>query len=361
MLIKNHFILVIRIKVILRNILFLFCIFSYSLDIQAQTEPDTISFIHVSDIHFCNLDGYHPLFVEKRQHYGNIKNSLHDFFRLIPGKYKSDFIVITGDMIDFYEAESRDGSMIGTQIERFVNLAKICNIPIYMALGNHDIASYWISNNSMQSNQLHAMKARSQWIKNANCFKKGTYYSRTYQVDTTTYKLIFLDNGYYSPDRKDRVAKGLPSNIIDKYQLLWLDEQLKHSKKEVVLIFTHIPIFPPYKKEIRSSRNKYFLDLNDTLPTYHVYHESTNETKREWNLRTLLRRNASDRILIFSGHKHSTAYYKVQLSEDFSIDQILTGAFGRDTRNWRLIKLTSNRILISYPGIDDIQYHISTD
>jgi DNA repair exonuclease SbcCD nuclease subunit len=265
-------------------------------------------------------------------------------------------------MTDFYEAETNKGSMKGTQIEQFLELLDPVNIPIYMSLGNHDIASYWVDSTSSHysTNQLHAMQARSKWVRNADCFKNGTYYSRTYQVDTTTYRLIFLDNGYYSPDRKEKNNKDLPPNIVDKYQLLWLSKQLKRSKKDVVLIFTHIPVFPPHEDEIRDSKNTYHLDLSDTIPPVHSY-EETFKSDKDQNLKRIIKDYASDHTVIFSGHKHSTAFYKVQITDDFLIPQVLTGAFGRDSRNWRLIKLTSDSILISYPGVDAVQYSIPID
>ena len=319
-----------------------------------KEKPDTLRFIHITDTHFCNLDGYNSSFAEKRQHYGNVTSSLSEFYELMPGKLKSDFMVITGDMTDFYEAESRTGSMLSTQIEQFINLVDNYNIPTYMTLGNHDIASYWVNeNSSYSSNQLNAEKARAQWIKNASCFKNGTYYSRTFQVDTTTYRLIFLDNGYYSPERK---TKDDAPNIIDKYQLLWLDNQLKISDNDVEIIFMHIPLIAPEQSDLEPSRNKYFLDIQDTLA---IPYERQNETKDKLDLWSVLENNASTKV-VFCGHHHSNVNNKVQVSDDYSLNQVMTGSFARDARNWRLIQLTSDSIIISFPGVDKDQYSIST-
>lgn len=49
--------------------------------------PDTLSFIHVSDLHFCNLTGYHPVFTAKRNHYGEGLEPLKNFFGPFPESY----------------------------------------------------------------------------------------------------------------------------------------------------------------------------------------------------------------------------------------------------------------------------------
>jgi len=110
----------------------------------AAGSPDTISFIHVSDLHFCNLTGYHPLFASMRQHYGNGSGPLVNFFKTVPDKLSSDFLVVTGDMIDYYEAETASGGMLDTEIEQFVMHLDVCNVPVYLTLGNHDISSYFV-------------------------------------------------------------------------------------------------------------------------------------------------------------------------------------------------------------------------
>lgn len=320
--------------------------------INAKEKPDTISFVHISDIHFCNLDSYHPLFINERQHYGGIAEPLLNFLKTIPQKTKSNFIVATGDMVDFYEASTASGRMIDTQVEQFIKCLGASNVPVYMTLGNHDIASYWIDEESKKSHQYNSMKARAAWIRNAACFRDGTYYSRVYQVDETTYRLIFLDNGYYSQGRGE---EGVAPNIIDEYQLLWLDDQLKISENDVEIIFMHIPLLNPDRNDLQLSQNKYFLDISDTLA---IPYERKNQTKDTSDLWRILERNASARI-IFCGHRHSSVNNKVQFSNDYSLNQIMTGSFARDVRNWRLVQLTSDSIIISFPGINKTQYSIS--
>ncbi len=320
---------------------------------NAQVNPDTISFLHISDIHFCNLDSYHPSFIKSRQHYGGAAEPLLNFFKTTPEKIHSDFIVATGDMIDYYEASTPSGRMMDTQVEQFVKYLNACNVPVYMTLGNHDIASYWVDEESRNHYHQHnSMEARATWIRNAACFRGGTYYSRVFQVGETTYRLIFLDNGYYSPEKREA---GAAPNIIDEYQLLWLDDQLKKSDTDVEIIFMHIPLITPDKGDLQSSVNKYFLDMSDTLA---IPYKPKNQAKNTFDLWSVLEKNASAQV-IFCGHHHSSVNNKVQISNDYSINQIMTGSFGRDIRNWRLVQLTSDKIIISFPGINKVQYSIS--
>ena len=116
--------------------------FSMPVAVNAEGNTDTVAFIHITDSHICNLANYHPSFAEKRRHYGEGIKSLMNFFRTVPKMSQSDFVVITGDLIDYYEAETVTGDMLGTQIEQFVKCLDVSTVPVYMTLGNHDIASY---------------------------------------------------------------------------------------------------------------------------------------------------------------------------------------------------------------------------
>ncbi len=322
--------------------------FCFSTTLFASEKPDTISFIQITDLHFCNLDGYQPLIAEKRQHYGKAVKPLTDFFSTIPKKLNSDFVVITGDMIDFFEAESTDGLMLSSQIEQFDRILNVCDVPLYMTLGNHDIASYRVNNESNYiSNQDNSGMARATWIRNVNCFKNGNYYSRTVKVDSIIFRLIFLDNAYYT---KERSEHG-PHFIIDSYQLDWLDRELKKSETDIELIFMHMPLFNPDFEDIKLTRNRYFLNLNDTTA---IKYELKNKNNNFYNI---LEQNSSVR-LIFSGHLHSSVIHDVQFSDNFSLMHIMTGSFGRDSRNWRMIQLTSKNINIFFPGETKLQYSI---
>ncbi len=320
--------------------------------LTGRNKPDTISFIHITDVHFCNLTGYHPVIVQGRQHYGEVTEPLISFFRSVPEKLQSDFIVMTGDMIDYYEGETESGDMLDTQVEQFARLIEKTHIPVYLTLGNHDLESYRVGSGSITyGHQPHAGHARAAWIRNVSCFRNGTYYSRTLQVDTTTYRLIFLDNAYYTPGRPENYTPF----TMDPYQLYWLDNELKKSDTDIEIIFMHMPLINPSPDDLAASRNKYFLDLEDTVA---IKHELKAPDKDTLDLFSVLRQNSSVRLVI-SGHRHSSVAHEVHLSDDYSLTHLMTGAFGRDSRNWRQIQLTGSSIIISFPGDTKSQYVIS--
>lgn len=320
-----------------------------------QNNPDTISFLHISDVHFCNLNGYQPDFVEKRKHFGGIADSFRVWIKEAPRELDADFVVITGDMTDFYQAESINGSLQGTQIEQFLALTEESEVPLYMTLGNHDIASYWMEGKDKFSYQLDVGEARARWVRNADCFKNGTYYSRLIKADQTKYLFIFLDNGFYDLDRrKNKKEKGTAPNLIDEYQLLWLDHQLSRNDYNKAILFTHIPLFTPDTEKLKSSRNTYFLDLMDTIPETQ---EIILSEDGKLDLSEVLNRHPSVKAVV-SGHMHASAHYEVKFPKGHSIHNILSGSFGRDTRNWRKLKLTSDKLIISFPGLDKKQYEI---
>ncbi|KKL89305.1 hypothetical protein LCGC14_1916010, partial [marine sediment metagenome] len=214
----------------------------------------------------------------------------------------------------------------------------VCDVPLYLTLGNHDIASYYVKTGATYSSHMfNAGKARASWIRNTTCFRNGTYYSRIFQVDTTSYRLIFLDNAYKSPDR----GKTGPY-LIDQYQLIWLDNQLKESDSDVEIIFTHMPLIEAYEPD--PSKTGQVIDIKSVDAAS--------------DLVGVLEKNPSAR-LIFSGHKHRNLVYNYQFPGNYILTQVETGAFARDANNWRLIQLTVGSIIISYPGESRTQYLIS--
>lgn len=302
------------------------------------TGKDTITFIHVTDPHVCNLTGFHPFFVQKRQHFGNNFEPLSNFFKSIPEKYKSDFVVITGDNIDYYEAQAESGGTMDNQIEQYARLIESSKVPVYLTLGNHDIASYYVGPDlTYTNNQLNAVRARAAWMRNVNSFRDGTYYSHLFKIDTTDFRFIFLDNAYYgTKEIKDEVLPFL----IDPAQLLWLDAQLKASPDDIEIVFMHMPI----------SHDKPGSNTSEPLATY-------SSKGKFFNLFSVLGRNSSTR-LFFVGHNHENIITNYILPNGNKLTQVMTGAFGYNPNDWRMIKLTNNKIFIYYSGSSKIEYII---
>ena len=305
-----------------------------------SAKPDTLTFIHVTDIHVCNLAGYHPFFTAKRQHFGDNIRTFPVFLDSVSDRRNSDFIVITGDNIDFYEAENEKSEILDTQVEQYARLLDHCEIPVYLTLGNHDITSYIVNSDpAVRWSQVDAERARAAWIRNIPCFKEGTYYSHDFKIDTVTFRLIFLDNSYYA---SEEISDGVLNFIIDQYQLRWLDAQMKASPSDVEIIFMHEPL--PYTA---SSVNK---TLPEPLSGY------SSKTK-SYNLISVLEKNSSAR-LIFAGHKHINSINNYILPDGDNLTQVMTAAFGYDTASWRIIKLTKDNVLISFPGSSKTEYSV---
>ncbi len=296
--------------------------------------PDTLTIIHVTDIHACNLTGYNAYFVSQRQHLSNNISTFADFLKSSLRRYGADILAITGDMIDFYDAETVQGKMLGTQVEQFADLIEISEIPVYLTLGNHDIASYRVPKpSSYTSDQVCSEEARAAWMRNVACFKDGTYYSQIFQVDNLTLRLIFLDNGFLATsDFHD----GVQQFIVDPYQLIWLDNELKASQSDIEIIFTHLPL--PYGKKVSSSI------LSEPISTY------TSKAKY-FNLLTMLEKNSSSKF-IFAGHQHINSINEYIFPDGDKLTQVLTGSFGNEKNNYRIIKITGDKIIISYPGVE---------
>ncbi len=325
--------------------------FNFQVFVVANDRSDTVSFIHITDVHICNLINYHAGFAEKRKHFGNGIEPFVNFIREMPNKLNADFLVITGDMTDNFEAETNKNNMLDTEIELFAKHLEVCDVPVFLTLGNHDIASYFMtSETSYSSNQLNSGKARASWIRNIPCFRNGTYYSKTITIDTTTYRLIFLDNTYYLPDRTPEAT----SYIMDPSQLYWLDNELKKSNTDIEIIFMHIPLSGLPAEDLAPSRNTYHINYQDTIP---VPFDLKIAHKDSLCLHSVLAQNSSARLII-TGHHHSNVMHDVNFPNNYSVYQLMTGAFGYHPANWRLIKLTANSIIISHPGDVRKQYTI---
>ncbi len=294
--------------------------------------PDTLTFIHVTDIHVCNLTGYHPFFVEKRQHFDKNAETFSDFLKTVPEKYNSDFVVVTGDNVDYYESETAQGKMLDTQVEQYARLLEVSEIPVFLTLGNHDISSYSMTSDiTYIGNQINAEEARAVWMRNVPCFKEGTYYSRIFKIDTTTFRFIFLDDSY---NATEEVSDGVMPFIVDQYQLRWLDAQLKSSPSDVEIIFMHFPL--PYGTVVNG---------NIATESTAVYSSKS----KYYNMLSVLEKNSSTRIIL-AGHKHINFINDYILPDGDKLTQVLTAAFGYNTAAWRVIKVTGNKILVSFPG-----------
>ncbi len=307
-------------------------LFCYALNARTAKPADTLTFIHVSDVHVCNMTGYDPAFVNQRQQFLKSAETFSEFLKTVPDRYNADFIVVTGDNIDYYGAETEQGNILETQVEQYADLLDQSEIPVYITLGNHDIGSYRASSaTTYSSTQVVSGEARASWMRNVPCLKDGTYYSRTFKIDTVTIRMIFLDNSY---NATTEIYDGVLPFIVDQYQLQWLDSQLSESSTDIEIIFMHIPV--PYGQGAEGKM------LSEQLSAFA-------SKSKYYNLLSVLEKRASAR-LIFAGHKHINNVNEYIFGDGNRMTQVMTGAYAYEPANWRLVKITGDKILISSPG-----------
>ena len=105
-------------------------------------QKDTLSFLHITDLHtIFSLNAYLPDMMEnrKQKQYDQGENRLRQFLLTVPEKTGSDMVIATGDLVDFFEAETTESKMLDLQAEQFSRLLSDYHIPVFLTLGNHDI------------------------------------------------------------------------------------------------------------------------------------------------------------------------------------------------------------------------------
>lgn len=309
----------------LRRPLLMFCLV-IAFNLHAQ--KDTLSLLHISDTHLMfNLENYDTDIVHHREHTrgykgGNVR--FEKFMQTAPIETGSDMIIATGDLIDFFSATTTEGEAQEYQVEQFARLLDDYPQPLLLTLGNHDIFSYNWGKNKVIPNQLETGRARATWIRNFDCFRDGTYYSRTFEVGKTNYRLIFLDNSFYRFKKEENMVNP----YIDKPQLHWLKDQLNKTENEIVIILMHLQLTE--ESALPESNNELYAALSE----------------------------ASSVKLILAGHFHKGSVKKFPTGNDHEIVQVGTDALVNSADNWRLIHLTEDDILVSSMGTKDNQLSI---
>ena len=127
----------IKMKIFCLTILFLLAQTGFA------ANPDTISFLHVTDVHLIfNLEIIQKDLANNRIGYKDGVDPFEKFLQNKPAETGADFIVATGDLVDFYEGETENHKMVSTSVAQFAQLLNNQNTPVYATLGNHDITAY---------------------------------------------------------------------------------------------------------------------------------------------------------------------------------------------------------------------------
>ncbi len=306
--------------------------------VKAQI-PDTLRFLHTSDPHTIFYpDEFHPVLSDPRVVNKNAGDSLIRFFNSIPKLLNADAVIVTGDLIYFYEGLTKSKTYLAGQVEQFKSLYDKCPVPLYLTLGNHDISRYNVNEAQTlkATSQFIADRARACWIRNIPCFYNGTYYSREFQIGKAKYHFIFLENGF-------SVDGG---RIIEKSQLDWFREEMKNSGSDPVVLLFH----------------SYFsVGDNNNDGIYFARDKSTvwpSEKQCSEGFLKILNESENIKALIV-GHGHSNIFEKIHFPGGNDIYQVETGSVTEKTNYWRLLQFTDKEIIISKPGSRKTEVRIS--
>jgi 3',5'-cyclic AMP phosphodiesterase CpdA len=294
-------------------------------------DADTLNILHTSDLHLLfNPDECHPLLLDRHSVVRGSLDSLERFFKWIPRTTKADALIVTGDVLDMFEGETRTHKLLADQVEQLRAVYDKCPVPLLLTLGNHDITTYVVHDmdSTVVESQTSAERARASWSRNIPCFHDGTYYSRVFRAGRTNYHFLFLDNGYSLHDG---------GRVIDKVQLDWLNEQVSSAGREPVILFFHI-----YFSVGDINGDGIYFKENGPLnwPT---------EKQCSEGLLKLVNENRNIKAMVV-GHGHSNVFEGIQFPNGHKVYQIETGSVSEGASNWRLFQFTNNRILVSKPG-----------
>ncbi|MBR1753819.1 metallophosphoesterase [bacterium] len=260
--------------VILAGVLFLiFNAFSF-------TSANELTFAQISDAHYSpdkNNTSYR-LNAESAK-------LLEDAISQVNETPSINFVIFTGDMIN----KSRKDDLF-----QFIEIANKLNKPWYAVFGNHDIN---IGGYLTKSKYSEILAEKNPTLKEI----QKPYYSFSPKKG---FKAIILDT---------IIDTRITANgEIDSEQLKWLDKELEKSKKDVVLIFTHVPIVEPF-----SSSGHKLLNDDKVLAVLEKY---------------------KNPIAVFSGHYHTT---KIIPKDNLLF--VSTPSLVSYPNAFRIIKVTNNR------------------
>lgn len=312
--------------------------------IQAQ---DTLNILHTSDCHLIfNFMEVSPVIAKIRKFnhndfdtlikYDNHNDSLKLFFQTVPAKTNANAVIITGDLVEFFESENTNKGLLGGQVKQFGQAVNECPVPLFLTLGNHDITRYTVIDQDsiyIATSQVVAGEARAAWIRNIPCFYNGTYYEKILPVGKTKYHFIFLDNGY-EPKK------------FDQLQCDWLNERVANAGDDPVVLFFHI-YFP-------------IGDINNDGIFFKKGGPVNWREAKQCSEGFLKILNGHKNIkAMFVGHGHSNLFEKIHFPGGNDIYQIETGSVYNGLDNWRLLRFTENTIIVCKNGSKNVEIKIT--
>lgn len=277
-----------------------------------------VEFLHMTDIHVTDLGTAAKPLAAARDHFRETGDNFAKFLSgTLSGTQRpqgSEFILITGDLVDGFSFVTDDGRRLYGQIDAFQRAIARAPVPLYLLLGNHDLSHYGLNAVSKPAaDQSVAGEARAAWAAAHPSLRGGTYYSIERTAGGTKYVILALDNGYS--------AAGSPENpgfLMAHEQLYWIRRQLERHAGAAIIIAMHVP-----------------LESNAASET----------------IKTALS-GAKNVALILAGHVHRDGVDRIPFDAS-EIVQVRTAAFGYGVNHWRRILLHPDRIEVFATGKHD--------
>jgi hypothetical protein len=273
-------------------------------------EGEHLDFGHLSDLHFVNLAGVDERLGKARSHFLGSSKAFPLFLQSHSGL---NFVAVSGDVTDAISFAGSGGSMVSGQMDIALRLYKASPIPLYFALGNHDLQHYGIDSQTSKliSDQTIAGAARAAWIRNFECFKDGTYYSFERRVGTRRFVFLVLEHCYHGSDAAKRFRIG-------DEQLDWIRSTVEANSEAILIVTMHVP-----------------LKSND--PASGLLKDAFDQRKLP--------------VIFLTGHLHDLDFVeRVATRSNAPVFQVHTPSFGVNARNWRMLSMFEDRIEIHKSG-----------
>lgn len=266
-------------KKIFNNIIVFTIALILASNLQALSLHDSLKFAQISDSHLTTTRQDTTF-----KALSSSKDLLADAIDQINQTKGLDFVIQTGDTVDIPNESS---------IMLYMGMMNNLRYPWFVAFGNHDLS-------------VNGDITREKYLQLLNSHNKNFNFDKSYYSfkPKKGYKVIVLD----AVDNSKITGNG----IFPKEELEWLDEQLKTSKRDTVLIFLHHPIIEPFS----SSYHK----ILNTEDFYQIVDKYKNP------------------IAIFSGHYHAT-----KITQEKNIVHVSSPALVTYPNAFRIVSVTNYR------------------
>lgn len=239
----------------------------------------SLKFAQVSDVHFSTgtSNTTYKLTAESPKLFEDAVNRINETPDI-------NFVMFTGDQID---------KSFERELTAFLEYAEKLIYPWYTVFGNHDTCI-----GGFLTPEVYLKLVKSH---NLNFEFTTPYYSFTPQKG---YKVIVLDTII-----RDRLTAN---GYMSEEQIEWLDNQIKTSPKDTILIFMHVPIIEPF-----NSPNHKLLNADEVEAVLNKY---------------------KNPIAVFQGHYHAS-----KITRKDNILYVSTPALVSYPNAFRIITVTNYR------------------